>query len=684
VNADELYALLPAVYRIRDVEQGGALRELVDVIAAQVSVLEESLDQFYDDQFVETCAEWITPYIGDLVGYRALHGVVPSVASPRAEVANTIRFRRRKGTASMLEQLARDVTGWPARVVEFFERLVDSQYMNHVRMGKGGTPDLRDTTALEWVGTAFDDLAHTAEVRRISTGAGRYNIPNVGIFLWRVAAIPLFRSPLSTADGTRRRFRFDPLGTDQPIYAQPRTEVEITHLAEPFDVPLALSRRWLSAHLGEYLGPDLSLWLEVDGGAVPATVRVCDLSDTGGGWNHEPASGSDTVSIDPVLGRVCFADDIPPHAQALGWYHYGAAVPVGAGGLDRGDPAEAATVTAAEGLQLPSALDQVKDGGVVEIADSWTYSLGAPEVEAGENTRVTVRAANRQRPVLASGQPFLLRIGAGATVVLDGLTIAGAPLVLNEQADDEPRHLVLRHCTLVPGLGRNQDGTPKNPGAASLIVLHPFATVTLDRCITGPVVAVEGAEVTARDCVLDAAEEKGIAYCGRAAHTDGTPRAVKVPGDWEPGDGLSPGAALALDECTVIGRLHALRMDVSNSILLAAPAADEWDAPVWARRRQVGCVRFSWLPDGSVTGPRYECEPSAPDVRPWHTSLRFGEPGYAQLRPSTPDAIRRGAADEGAMGVTHRLFEPQRETNLRIRLEEYLRFGLEAGPVYAS
>ena len=74
--------------------------------------------------------------------------------------------------------------------------------------------------------------------------------------------------------------------------------------------------------------------------------------------------------------------------------------------------------------------------------------------------------------------------------------------------------------------------------------------------------------------------------------------------------------------------------------------------------------------------------------QPWHrphfTSLRYGDPGYAQLRVSTPDAIRRGADDEGEMGVTHHLHQPQRETNLRLRLDEYLRFGLEAGFIYAS
>ena len=31
------------------------------------------------------------------------------------------------------------------------------------------------------------------------------------------------------------------------------------------------------------------------------------------------------------------------------------------------------------------------------------------------------------------------------------------------------------------------------------------------------------------------------------------------------------------------------------------------------------------------------------------------------------------------MGATHELYQPQRETNLRLRLDEYLRYGLEAG-----
>ena len=244
---DEIYRLLPALYRVRDAEQGEFLRELVGVIAAEVNGLAESLEQMYDDQFVETCAEWVAPYIGDLIGYRTLYGVVPRVASPRAEVANTIRYRRRKGTVTMLEQLARDVTGWPARAVEFFELLVASQYMNHVRGHAGATADLRNALRLDLGGQyqagAFDSFAHTAEMRRVTGGSGRYNIPNVGIFLWRIQAIELVQSPLVAADTTERRYRFDPLGTDQPLFISPRTEEDITHVAEPLDVPLPITRR---------------------------------------------------------------------------------------------------------------------------------------------------------------------------------------------------------------------------------------------------------------------------------------------------------------------------------------------------------------------------------------------------------------------------------------------------------
>lgn len=706
-TAQRLYGLLPAVHRIRDAEQGFVLRELVAVLAEQVDVLREDLDQMYDDLFVETCARWVAPYIGDLVGYRVLHGVVPEVASPRAEVANTVRFRRRKGTASMLEQLARDVTGWPARAVEFFERLVTTQYMNHVRPHAVAAPHLRGAEALAWLtqqNAAFDDLAHTADVRRIAAPApatrGRHNIPNVGIFLWRTEAVRLTRSPLVPelpADG--QRFRFDALGADSPLFGAARTEDEVSHIAEPFDVPLPLARRWMADHLAAYYGSGRSLVLEtVASGGDPVAigdVRVCDLSDIGAGaWAHRPPPG--VVAVDPVLGRVYFGTALPQATTVLATYHYGAAVPVGAGGRTRGDVAAKPPVrVAAGGEALQPHLDALAGGGTLRLTDTGRFT-GAPTVKAttppDPATEVVIRASDHQRPVLAATAAVALAMQPRTTVVIDGLLLSGGPLALDESADNEVRTVVLRNCTLVPGQTRTVDGQPQSPSRASLLVLDPLAEVRLERCVVGPIVAVEGARVTLVDCVLDASATDAVAFCGRAVPGGGGLRTVADAADQEVGDGSEPGGHLVLDSTTVVGGIHAEVLDASNSILLATLAAgDPRPAPVWARRRQVGCVRFTYLPEDSRTGRRFRVQPDPDDppgvrlaTRPHVTSLRFGDPAYMQLRASTPDAIRRGADDESEMGVTHLLYTPQREANLLLRLDEYLRFGLEASFFYAT
>src|SRR4029077_17007432 len=151
--------------------QGEPLRALIGLVAKEFQALEENVEQLYDDQFIETCAAWVAPYIGDLIGNRPLHGVAPKIASPLAEVANTITYRRRKGTALMLEQLASDVTDWPAHAVEFFELLTTTQYMKHIRLHAKATADLRDLPATFRVGSAFESFARTPEMRRPERGA---------------------------------------------------------------------------------------------------------------------------------------------------------------------------------------------------------------------------------------------------------------------------------------------------------------------------------------------------------------------------------------------------------------------------------------------------------------------------------------------------------------------------------
>jgi len=136
---------------------------------------------------------------------------------------------------------------------------------------------------------------------------------------------------------------------------------------------------------------------------------------------------------------------------------------------------------------------------------------------------------------------------------------------------------------------------------------------------------------------------------------------------------------------------------------------------VRSERRQTGCVRFSWLPLEARVPRRYRCQPDLEIIEqieaaikksgtgfisdadrqairdsvvvrlvPAFTSLRSADPGYGQLRISAPEQIRTGADDEAEMGAFHDLFQPQRESNIRARLREYLRFGLEAGVFYQT
>jgi hypothetical protein len=117
-NAAYLHRLLPAVYRVRDAERGEPLRALLEVIGPELDRIEEDIAGLYDNWFIETCDEWVVPYIGDLLAARPIRSISGAGVSTRAYVANTLRYRRRKGTAFVLEQLARDTTGWPAHAVD--------------------------------------------------------------------------------------------------------------------------------------------------------------------------------------------------------------------------------------------------------------------------------------------------------------------------------------------------------------------------------------------------------------------------------------------------------------------------------------------------------------------------------------------------------------------------------------
>jgi hypothetical protein len=650
-DAEHLYALLPAVYRQRDAEQAdrlglatGPLRDLVEILAAQAVLVERDIFRLYENWFVETCEPWVVPYLGDLIGVRGTNGA----GNPRAEVANTLGYRQSKGTAAMLERLARDVTGWPARAVEYFALLATTQHVDHVRAANLRTPDLRKAGDLERLGGPFETAAHTAEVRRIATPRGepgRYDIPNVGLFLWRLQAYPLQRVTPKPADATKRNFTFDVLGRDEPLFHAAVAETDAAGIAAELNVPAPIRRRSLDADLAGYYGASFTVW---DGGGAVSVDRIvaCDLTD----WNRPRPAGK--VAVDPVLGRLSFPDAQDP-AKVRVSCHYGFGGDLGGGPYQRessfteiaGETTLRVGESAGAGgfVTIQAALDHWNGNGsaVIEIADSRTYAEALTVPAIAEKGRLELRAADEQRPALLLSQPLVISGGALCGFEINGLLIAGGTVRLAGSLD----HVLIQHATLAPG------------GASPALSVEPGAArLTVSRSILGAVRTHPETQVSWSDSIVDAAG--GIAFAAAA-------------------DGTSPGGPLTVSRSTVRGEVRAAEMVLAeNSLFLD---------PVTSLRRQAGCVRFCYVAPGSRTPRRFHCQPAdetaavAGRLRPRFTSLRHGDPGYGQLTLETPPEIRRGADDESEMGVFASLRQPQREDALRIRLAEYLRVGLEAG-----
>lgn len=665
----------------------GPLASLLAVMAEQIARFEEDVEQLHDDAFIETCADWAIPYIGDLIGYRGLNARAPQAANARAEVAHTIAYRRRKGTASVLEQLARDVTGWESVAVEYFQRVITTQYTKHRRLWSHAAPDLRRWRVpragsafvfenippnlddlrrrepLDLVGGGFDAIPRTVDVRRIGAG-GRHHIPNVGLFVWPWRALSLTGSPAVAVDDLR--FRVHPLGIDHPLVTRPRTEADITSLATPLHVPMRIARRALHERLSDYYGHSFRLYVGSNDPLpeIPATdICACDLSDQGAGWGNLPAAGD--YAVDPVLGRIALPPGLPAGTRVRVDCHHASPADLGGGEYPRvlAIPDTPPVRVPQDHATIQAALTALGGDGVIEITDSGRYE-GNFDIAVAAGQRIEIRAANRCRPTLVMTSECLLTGGGDASITLDGLLVAGHRLRVPNTAGNLLRDLRLRHCTLVPGRSLAADGTPASPHESSLLVETDGLRLRGERCILGALRVDEASETRLEDCVLDATAPEQVAYCAP--------------------DGNSAGGPLGLVACTSIGKLHVREFTlVSNSILWGKRApGDTWVAAVVADRRQLGCLRFSYVPIDARTPKRFRCVPdpeggTTPELR--FAARAYGNAGYLRLGTATHSSVRQGADDEGEMGAYHFVAAPHREANLRLRLDEYLRVGLEAG-----
>jgi hypothetical protein len=760
--ADKLWNLLPAVYRALDTDQfntNGPLRELINRIGAQAATVRRSIDRMWEDQSIETCDDWVIPYIADLLATNLVSSL--DARSQRVDVSKTIYYRRRKGTLAILEEIASEITGWNAKVVEFFRRLGRTRHGLDPAIGLasindpdvallqqaeglvgpltgtgiGGLADLRNVYGASKAGTAFDEFYHTADFRLGQGEVGWYSIPRLGVFLWRLQSFTVPQTTPVKSTKCPDQLAFDPTGRNVPLFAVPARSYGDTWTSPAeWQLPTPISASLLQPALGQ--DPAYVLYDAIDSSdslvtanalgvyrpaspgyaLVPAAECTADPADLAGtGFSSPPASAPQPLFlIDPAHGLLV-AGSRAPAGDLRVTYTYGFSSTLGAGPYDRrpvrtAPPLPAPPAKRCGGGALTGS-GAIPPEGTLTIEDSLTYTdIDLVQVDGC----LTVCAANEERPVIrlaptAGGwTEIVLKGSTGSALVLDGLFVSGADVVLAGTFDS----VTLTCCTLDPGSVAPPSSGPAASGPPPIFAtsadgrdLVPtrlwiegqIGTLTLARCITGPIRTRSGGQVetlTVSDSIIQAIPTSASGPIAARAVKDrsGLEQELQSP--------LDPVAALAdlalgftdgdidLSRCTVLGRVVVHRLQASECILDDLVEVDD---------TQHGCVRFTACSVGSVVPRQYESVQIAQGASLF-TSTDFGQPGYGQLLPTVDAAIipaagpaspavptiAAGAQNGSEMGAFASDLNPIKVRGLLIKYQEYMPAGLVPVLIYVT
>ena len=496
-SSPTLYQRLPELYRQRDDEHSPPrpLRALVDAIDSMMQALADRVGAQYDDLFIETCEDWLIPYLADLVGTSHLSGDAWTL---RADVARTVRHRRRKGTLGAVESQTHALSQWAVHAVELRERLAWNMPLNHLRPDaggaspfrirpnndvrtpvRGGTAALRSPAWLSFVGTAFDPFARTVDLKPSllqpdpPVGRAAPNLPNLGVFLWRLAdyQTPVSRpSPprapsmqieaVAVAPGSARfavRFELHPQADPLPLFNthRYRADDEPPNLAHIDAVPGPMPQARLTS--GDPVGrPDAYVQLSTYAGATPPqpegdapglVLHLPAAPFAGVAWTLRGASlcawelglrpplRPFEIAVDPVHGRIvfgvtgasaaAFAEPLALGLRVSATTGFSGAKQrdgsVGAQPLPRAFAplAASATLLRVDGvtLTLADALANLPARGgplVVEIVNSDTHLLDLGAVAGIGNTGGVLSLRLPPPPPGSAGRPWTLTVRAAS------------------------------------------------------------------------------------------------------------------------------------------------------------------------------------------------------------------------------------------------------------------------------
>jgi hypothetical protein len=732
--ADKLWNLIPAIYRTLDTDvynANGPLRELVNRIGAQAATVRRSIDRLWEDQSIESCDNWVISYIGNLLATN----LVPSLDArgQRLDVYNTIYYRRRKGTVAILEEIASDITGWEARVVEFFRRLSRTRHNldpaiavggdtpadnltlelaqgltgNWTHSSIGGWADLRNAYGASQAQgpnsiavsprppSAFDEYFHTADFRAGVGRSGWYNIPKLGVFLWRLIS---FGVDQTTPVENGCCYTFDPTGRQIPLFAaSSRPPYDVWISPQEWQLPTPISTPLLTAALAD--PKTIQLYAAIDPDGVTLLQNSLGIFTLPGSFYELvdasqistfpiPPSSSPEIIVFPETGVFSVLD--PQNGPTSVAYHYGFSAPMGAGPYDRRvlgqspNPNPVPVLTVLGGGNGIAAIGSIPPTGTLSIDDSLTYTAVSNVFDIQQ---LTVTAENQTRPVIRLGPPgsggsieWIFNGAEGSSLVLEGLLVSGCDVVLSGKFET----VTLTCCTFDPGTATSvqEKGNAAVQSAPALFAqsidgrdLKPtclwiegeIAQLTIDRCILGPIRTRADGELeslTATNSII------------QAIPTVEPSTQTQTFGPELPDLALSfITGTTTLSRCTVMGHAYVHELQASECILDDVFVVDN---------TQNGCVRFSAWSSGSVIPRQYESV-QIPAASLLFTSRDYGQPGYAQLLENVDNAIisgaqgatiSQGSTDGSEMGAFASQQNPVKERSLLIKYQEYMPLGL--------
>ena len=698
-STEDIYKLLPEILRLRDLEEGrlakgtstvlpgdtrdaenyAPIKTLVSVMAREFRFIEDDIDALYDDHFIETCDDWVIPYLADLLGLGVLNDVDGKL-NQRARVADALPLRQRKGTIKALEHAAGTASGWPVLGREFWQHLVTSRSMRHVRANTGGSLNIRHIRPGEEMDDPFDTRHHGAEVGLIRHHQGRFNIPNIGRAAWRLQPMSKTAWPVQPIAAGRRDYRFHPLGVDAALFTYPPRGADLSSRTGPEHVTRAISRPYLADHGLELYGPGLSINVTVGGNLIAeAQMHACHLGDRGDPpapgeprpWNR--TAQPDQILIDPVLGRLTIGANL--NGEVRVYCHHGFPGLIGGGEYDRDEVIGALSnsFSASPGDNLTDIIINQSDRIDIVLTENGIYDWN-DDVSLTGGRRVRVVAADGCIPIVKLNAERTVSLGDGAQFEMNGVVvIGGSVLFLGDSGNTVARFI---DCTLVPGWNLTADLTPTNPGQPSLRFNGRGMSARLQRSISGPVRLASDVDLLVQNSVIDALDPKAVAV-GRNVNATGDVSAFiacTVIGrvDITAFAGMAYENSVGASEISSGGGLPA----TSDTVFFAASSAAT--VPVKAERRQVGCLRFCFVPDASLTPRRYRCL-QGEIAETWFENRKYGNPAYMQLHDRLGSLLMEAGSNGDELGVWNYLRNSSRQANIWRAIEGFLRYGMEAG-----